>query len=103
MTTLHHLELAVMDMTERMRRELQFSSDAKKQIRDSFILLHDALANVERAVTDAMDERMLALSTAIGTGKPEPEMVDHMSPAPKLRSAKQPTEAPTSETSDAAT
>lgn len=76
MSTLHHLELAVIDMTERMRRELQFSSDAKKQIRDAFVLLHDALETAEKAVHSAIDERMLALSAAIGNGQPSPETVD---------------------------
>lgn len=86
MSTLHHLELAVIDMTERMRRELQFSSDAKKQIRDAFVLLHDALETAEKAVHTAIDERMLALSAAIGNGKPSPETVDSDQPArkPKL-------------------
>lgn len=86
MSTLHHLELAVIDMTERMQRELQFSSDAKKQIRDSFALLHDAVDNVEKAVNSAVDERMRALSAAIGSGKPSPETVDAEPPArkPKL-------------------
>lgn len=73
MSTLHALEMAVIDMTERMQRELQFSSDAKKQVRDAFGLLHDAVENVEKAVGAAIDERMRALSAAIGTGKPNPE------------------------------
>jgi len=82
MTTLHHLELAVIDMSERMRRELQFSSDARKQIRDSFIILRDALDATEKAVNSAFDERMMALSSAIGTGAPSPETVDHALDAP---------------------
>lgn len=76
MSTLHHLELAVIDMTERMQRELQFSSDAQKLIRDAFVLLHDAVENVEKAVNNALGERMRALSAAIGSGKPTPETVD---------------------------
>ena len=76
MSTLHHLELSIIDMTERMQRELQFSSDAKKQVRDAFTILHDAVENIEKAVNAAMDERMRALSAAIGTGKPSPETVE---------------------------
>lgn len=79
MSTLHALEMAVIDMTERMQRELQFSSDAKKQVRDAFSLLHDAVENVEKAVGAAIDERMRALSAAIGTGKPTPETL-HVEP-----------------------
>lgn len=101
MTTLHHLELAVIDMTERMRRELQFSSDARKQIRDSFLLLRDALDATEKAVSSALDERMLALSSAIGTGAPSPETVDHTleqhTPMPKAPRLSKNTEEPKSE------
>ena len=82
MSTLHALEMAVIDMTERMQRELQFSSDAKKQVRDAFTLLRDALDNAEKAVSAALDERMRALSSAIGSGKPTPETVEHV-PEPK--------------------
>lgn len=83
MSTLHHLELAVIDMTDRMQRELQFSSDAKKQIRDAFVILHDAVEAVEKAVNNAMEERMRALSAAIGSGQPSPETVDHLPEPPK--------------------
>lgn len=83
MSTLHHLELAVIDVTDRISRELQFSSDAKKQVRDAFTILHDALENVEKVVCHAMEERMRALSAAIGSGQPSPETVDHLPEPPK--------------------
>jgi hypothetical protein len=92
MSTLHHLELAVIDMTERMQRELQFSSDAKKQIRDAFAILHDAVENVEKAVNHALEERMRALSQAIGSAKPSPETVD-AEPARKPKLVKDATDA----------
>lgn len=75
MTTLHGLNLGLLDLHEQISRELQFSGDARKQIRDAFILLHDAVENVEKAVNNAMDERTRALSAFIGTGKPSPETV----------------------------
>lgn len=85
MSTLHSLELAVIDMTERMQRELQFSSDAKKNVRNAFDILHDAVEAVEKAVNSAIDERMRALSAAIGTGQPTPETVDHVPEKKKAR------------------
>lgn len=80
MTTLHGLNLGLLDLHEQISRELQFSSDAKKQIRDAFTLLHDAVENVEKAVNNAMDERTRALSAFIGTGKPAPETVTISAP-----------------------
>lgn len=83
MSTIHAMSLAVLDMQDKLQRELQFSADAKRQIRDSFTLLRDALENCQTVVDSAIDERMRALSAAIGSGKPSPETVDAVEAAPR--------------------
>lgn len=85
MSTIHSMSLAVIDMQEKLTRELQFSADAKRQIRDAFTLLRDALDNCETVVNSAIDERMRALSATIGTGKPTPETVENEQSTPQKK------------------
>ena len=77
MSTLHHLNLALIDVHERLTRELQFSTDAERQIMDAFHTADVALHQLETAIRSAFSERGRALSAAIGTGKPAPETVEH--------------------------
>jgi signal transduction histidine kinase len=74
-SNLHALQMALIDTQSQMQRELQFSADAKKQINDAFGTVQEALDDVRRVVSNAFDERMRALSIAIGTGAPSPETV----------------------------
>ena len=76
MSTLHHLNLALIDVQERLTRELQFSVDAEKQIMDAFHTVDEALHHLERTIRSAFGERSRALSSAIGSGKPSPETVE---------------------------
>ena len=81
MATLHNLELGLIDLQDRMQRELQFSSDSRALISKAAATARDALDALEGAINTAFDERMRALSAAIGTGKPSPETLD----APRAR------------------
>lgn len=87
MTTLHHLNLALIDVHERLTRELQFSTDAERQIMEAFHTADDALHHLERTIKSAFGERSRALSAAIGSGKPSPETVEHEGELP-IRKAK---------------
>lgn len=75
MTTLHHLNIALIDVQERLTRELQFSADAEKQIMDAFNTVDKALHQLERAIRAGFTERTRALSATIGSGKPTPETI----------------------------
>lgn len=83
MSTIHAMSLAVIDMQDKLQRELQFSADAKRQIHGAFEILRDALENCETVVSAALDERMRALSATIGTGKPTPETVESTAETPR--------------------
>lgn len=86
MSTLHTLNLALVDIEDRLTRELQFSSDAEKQILDALTIVREGLQQLERGVRSAFQERTRALSAAIGSGKPVPETVDmETKPSKKLK------------------
>lgn len=76
MSNLHTLLLAVIDTQEKLQRELQFSADAIKQIRSARALRDEAQENYDRVVDAALEERMRALSLAIGNGSPSPETIE---------------------------
>jgi hypothetical protein len=88
MSTLHTMNLALVDIEARLSRELQFSADAEKQILDSLNTVREGLDQLDRSIRAAFTERTRALSAAIGTGKPQPETVDGHAeealPQPKL-------------------
>jgi hypothetical protein len=84
MSTLHSMNLALVDLEDRLMRELQFSHDAEKQILDALAIVKDGLEQLDRSIRAAFQERNRALSAAIGTGRPNPETVDaDPQPAPK--------------------
>lgn len=76
MSTLHTLNLALVDIEDRLTRELQFAHDAQKQVLGALGIVKEGLEHLERAIQSAFTERTRALSAAIGSGKPTPETVD---------------------------
>ena len=76
MSNLHALNLALVDMEDRLQRELQFSADDMKQVRDGFGLVREATDNLERVVVNAMSARMRAMSSTIGNGAPTPDTIE---------------------------
>lgn len=82
MTTLHHLNLTLLDVQERIQRELQFTSDAEKQILDAVSTVVEAVGHLDRCIKAAFSERTRALSAALGSGKPTPETVDMIEAKP---------------------
>lgn len=77
MSTLHNLNLALIDVQDKLQRELQMSVDSQKLIADAMGTVFQSLQQLERAIHTAFEERHRALSLAIGSGKPSPETVDH--------------------------
>lgn len=76
MSNIHAMNLALVDMEERLQRELQFSADDMKQVRDGFGLVRESVDNLERIITNAMTARMRAMSSTIGNGAPSPETIE---------------------------
>ena len=76
MTTLHHLNLTLIDVQERIQRELQFTTDAEKQILDALTTVSEAVGHLDRSIKSAFSERTRALSAALGSGKATPETVE---------------------------
>lgn len=85
MTTLHHLNMALIDVQDRVQRELQFSADAEKQIIDNLATVLEAFGNLDRSIRTAFGERNRALATMLGSGKPSPETVDMLEELPKKK------------------
>lgn len=75
-------KIMLLDLTETLRRELQFTLDSRKQIVEGFRLQREALEANERQTLEAFDGRMRALSEAIGNGAPSPETIDHIEQRP---------------------
>lgn len=94
MSTLHHLEMASLDLRERLTKELQFSADSERQIFQALdthdeaidhakqqILLamapvHESAAHLRVLAKAFFAERNRALATAIGSPGPMPETID---------------------------
>lgn len=79
MSTIHSLQMLAVDLEQRVVREMQFSGDAERQVADAFKTLREALTNVETIVMNTFQERGRALAAALGTGKPEPDLIDQPS------------------------
>jgi hypothetical protein len=83
MTTLHHLDVAIVDIRERLTRELQFSTDARRNIDQAFGVVTEALEALHRAIETALTERQRALSAALGNPGPNPETIEADDPPPR--------------------
>ena len=112
MSTLHHLEMAALDVRERLTKELQFSVDAERQICQALDTvdeaishakaqnvqaintINEALNHLTMTIKNAFNERHRALATALGQPGPSPETIEPMlgdeparKPTPKLKVA----------------
>lgn len=85
MTTLHNLGLSLVDLQDRLQRELQFSSDSRNHVMNAMGTVREALDALDQAIQTAFDERMRALSAALGNGKPSPETITSSEPAKPVK------------------
>ena len=83
MSTLHHMDMALIDLRNRFSNELQFGTDGKRAIlltldsaRQAVKVLSDCLDDVEAAVVNTLDERQRALAAALGNPGPKPETIE---------------------------
>lgn len=94
MSTLHHLEMASLDLRERLTKELQFSTDSERQILQALDTHDEAIDHAKQQILLAMapvqessahmrvlakaffSERNRALATAIGAPGPQPETIE---------------------------
>lgn len=94
MSTLHHLEMAALDVRERLTKELQFSVDSERQIcqaldtvdeaiqharqqnAQALNTVSEALNHLTMTVKNAFNERHRSLATALGTPGPSPETIE---------------------------
>jgi len=72
MSTLKHLDLALIDLRDRLTRELQFSAEAEAQITAAIATVSDGLTHLDRTIRNAFAERNRALETALGSTAPAP-------------------------------
>ena len=70
MSTLKHLDLALIDLRDRLTRELQFSAEAEAQITAAIATVSDGLTHLDRTIRNAFAERNRALETALGASAP---------------------------------
>lgn len=72
MSTLKHIDLALIDLRERLTRELQFSAEAEAQITAALATVSEGLTHLDRTIRNAFAERNRALETALGSTAPAP-------------------------------
>jgi hypothetical protein len=76
MTTLLHLNQAVLDMQENLSREQRFSQDACHNLLNGAKLLREAVEALERDIRAHFEERDRAVSRMIGTSQPYTTVID---------------------------
>lgn len=83
MTTLHTLDVALIEVRNRFNNELQFGTDGKRTIllaidsaRQAAKVLTDRLDDIEAAVVSTIDERQRAIATVLGVPGPQPETIE---------------------------
>jgi len=72
MSTLKHIDMALIDLRERLTRELQFSAEAEAQITAALATVSEGLTHLDRTIRNAFAERNRALETALGSTAPAP-------------------------------
>ncbi len=81
MTTLLHLNQAVLDMQENLSREQRFSQDACHNLLNGAKLLREAVEALERDIRAHFEERDRSVSRMIGTSQPYTTVIDDAAPA----------------------
>lgn len=94
MSTLHHLEMAALDVRDRLTKELQFSVDSERQICQALDTVDEAISHAKQqnaqalatvsealnhltmTVKNAFGERHRALAAALGSPGPQPETIE---------------------------
>jgi len=87
MSTLKHIDMALIDLRDRLTRELQFSAEAEAQITAALATVSEGLTHLDRTIRNAFAERNRALEAALGTSAPAqaaalPVPVAEPAPAP---------------------
>jgi hypothetical protein len=77
MSTLHAANMALIDAEQRLSRILQFNEDLKRQARETFAALRCGLDQMEAQICNGLDTQSRDIAAAMGSGKPQPETVDH--------------------------
>lgn len=99
MTTLHTLDLAVVEIRNRFSKEMQFGTDGKRVVlqsidaaRQAVKVVMNCLDDIETAVVNTLDERQRAIATVLGVPGPqpatieqEPEAIEQQQPEPESR------------------
>jgi hypothetical protein len=80
MTTLLHLNQAVLDMQENLSREQRFSQDACHNLLNGTKLLREAVEALERDIRAHFEERDRSVSRMIGTSQPYTTVIDEAVP-----------------------
>ena len=76
MATIHHLSMALVDVQERLVKELQFTADAERQAEAAFDTVFESLHHLQETVKAGFAERRRALSAALGNPGPSPETIE---------------------------
>lgn len=76
MATLHHLDMALIDIRHRLSTELQLSVDSERQIESALETAFEAMNHLHAVIKQAFVERRRALATAVGNPGPQPETIE---------------------------
>lgn len=76
MTTLLHLNQAIVDMQENLSREQRFSQDACHNLLNGTKLLREAIDALDRDIRTHFEERDRCMSRMIGNSQPYTTVID---------------------------
>lgn len=86
MTTLHTLDVALIEVRNRFNNELQFGTDGKRVVLQSIDatrlavkVVMNCLDDIETAIVNTLDERQRAIATVLGVPGPQPETIEQAS------------------------
>lgn len=79
MTTLLHLNQALVDIQENLTREQRFSQDACHSLLNGTKLVREAVEALERDIRTHFDERDRSVSRLLGNSQPYTTLIDEAS------------------------
>ena len=73
MTTLHQLNMTIIDVIGRASRDQNFTNEDRKLVIDSWNIVEEALQNLGHNIRVVFDNRSRSISEMIGSGNSAPE------------------------------
>lgn len=93
MSNILHMQQTILDIQERVNREIQFGEDTQRELLTTVRLMRDTLGHLENQINQLFNERAAALVSVIGHPS-RPQTVDMTAEQPPLERPKAPKKVP---------